>query len=104
VRELGELADRAESFARLGTRVYAISTREPEDLKGLQEDLGSGVTLLSDPGAVAVSAFGMLDPRFGFARAGTFLLDRQGRVKYVWLTENYRRRPDPDEVLEKARG
>ena len=104
MRELGELADRAEGFSRLGTRVYAISTRKPGDLADLQQDLGLGVTLLSDPGGVAVSAFGMLDPRMSIARAGIFLLDRQGRVRYRWLTENYRERPDPDEILAKTRG
>lgn len=104
MRELGELADREKSFARLGTRVYGISTRTPEDLADLQEDLGTGVTLLSDPGGVAVSAFGMMDSRMDIARSGSFLLDRQGRVKYRWLTDNYRERPAPDEILAKARG
>jgi peroxiredoxin len=101
VRELGELAERKEAFDRLGVAVYAIST-QPDGLLGLQEDLGAGVTLLSDPDGVAVRTFGMGE-RFGLARAGTFLLDREGRVSHRWLAENYRRRPSADEILVKAR-
>jgi peroxiredoxin len=102
VRELGELATRKEAFDRLGVAVYAITT-QPDGLGGLQEDLGAAVTLLSDPEGVAVAEFGMAE-RFGLARAGTFLLDRDGRVVHRWLAENYRKRPSPDDILEKARG
>jgi peroxiredoxin len=101
VRELGELADRKEAFDRLGIAVYAITT-QPDGLAGLEEDLGTGVTLLSDPDGGAVTAFGMGE-RFGLARAGTFLLDREGRVTHRWLTGNYRKRPLPDEILARAR-
>jgi peroxiredoxin len=102
VRELGELAARKDAFDRLGVAVYALST-QPDGLQGLQEDLGSAVTILSDPSGDAVEAFGMGE-RFGLARAGIFLLDREGRVSHRWLTDNYRKRPSPDEILGKARG
>jgi peroxiredoxin len=103
VRELGELAKRKEDFDRLGVAVYAIAIQPVEKLAALQEDLGDGVTLLSDPDGVAVGDFGMA-ARFGLARAGSFLIDREGKVAYRWLTGNYRERPSADEILEKARG
>jgi peroxiredoxin len=101
VRELGELAGRKDAFDRLGIAVYAITT-QPDGLAQLQEDLGAAVTLLHDEDGAAVSAFGM-DERFGLARAGIFLLDREARVTHRWLTGNYRKRPSPDEILAKAR-
>lgn len=103
MRELVELAEREDAFDRLGVVVYALSKEPVERLAELQEDLGAGVTLLSDPDGAAVAAFGM-DERFGLARAGTFLLDREGRVVHRWLAENYRKRPSADDILEKARG
>ena len=61
------------------------------------------VTLLSDPGGEAMGAFGMRDPagipHRNTARAGTFLIDRHGRVARRWLAENYRSRPSADEIL-----
>lgn len=102
MRELVQLAERKDAFDRLGIAVYAISTQPVDKLASLQEDLGTGVTLLSDEGRVAVSAFGMGE-KFGLARSGTFLLDREGRVGNRWLAENYRKRPSPDGILAKAR-
>ena len=102
MRELVQLAERKEAFDRLGIAVYAIAMQPVEKLAALQEDLGQGVTLLADPEGAAVTAFGMSE-RFGLARAGTFLLDREGRVTHRWLAENYRKRPSPDDILGKAR-
>ena len=103
MRELVQLAERKDAFARLGVAVYAIAAGPAEALKPLQEKLGDGVTLLADPEGKAVTAFGMLE-RNGLARAATFLLDREGRVSHRWLAENYRKRPQPDDILAKARG
>ena len=101
------LADRREQFARFGTRVYALSNQPREKLQDLQEELGLGVTLLSDAEGEAIAIFGMTDP-MGMpeptvARSGTFLIDRKGSVRRRWLTTNYRQRPDPDEILAAAR-
>jgi len=102
VRELVQLAERKEAFDRLGVALYAIAAQPVGKLTSLQEKLGPKVTLLSDPDGVAVRAFGM-SAKFGLARAGSFLLDREGRVSYRWLAENYRRRPSPDDILARAR-
>jgi peroxiredoxin len=80
---------------------------EPEDLAELQKELGEAVTLLADPDGQAVSAFDMIDPdpfpdRVQ-ARAGTFWIDRDGKLRHRWLTDSYRERPDPEEILAKIR-
>lgn len=97
------LAARREDFARFGMRVYALSGDRPETLVELQKELGLAVTLLSDPDGEAIGAFGMRDPtglpHKNTARAGTFLIDRQGRVARRWLSTNYRKRPTADEIL-----
>jgi peroxiredoxin len=103
VRELVQLAERKDEFARLGVSLYAIAVGPAAALAPLQEKLGAGMTLLADPEGRAVTAFGMLEGN-GLARAATFLLDREGRVSYRWLAENYRKRPEPDDILAKARG
>jgi len=88
--------------------VYAICSQPVEKLTGLQERLGLGVTLLSDPDGEAIRTFHMSDPKGipdpNQARAGTFLLDRDGRVLRSWLTTNYRERPSADEILRDAPG
>lgn len=103
MRELVQLAERKDAFDRLGIPVYAIAVQPAEKLSSLQERLGAGVTLLADPDGLAVRAFGMLEGN-GLARSATFLIDREGRVDRRWIAENYRKRPDPDEILAAARG
>ena len=103
MRELVQLAEKKDEFARLGVAVYALAPQDVEKLESLQEKLGTGVTLLSDPERKAIRAFGVLD-KFGLPRAASFLVDRDGRVSHRWLAENYRRRPSPEEVLARARG
>jgi len=86
-------------------RVYALSGDRAETLRSLQSELGLAVTLLSDPTGEAIGEFGMRDPlglpHENTARAGTFLIDRQGNVAQRWLAANYRQRPSPDEILRQ---
>jgi peroxiredoxin len=86
-------------------RVYALSGDPPETLRELQAELGLAVTLLSDTAEEAIEAFGMRDPagipHANTARAGTFVIDRKGRVAQRWLAANYRQRPSADEILRQ---
>jgi peroxiredoxin len=73
----------------------------------LQERVGDGVTLLADPEGVAIDRFGMRDPDpvppRPMARAGTFLIDRDGNVRRRWMPEHYHERPDPERILARLR-
>ncbi len=97
------LAERRKVFARFGLRVYALSGDRPESLRELQEELGLAVTLLSDPEGEAIEAFGMRDPKGlpheSTARAGTFVIDRRGRVAKRVLATNYRKRPTAEDII-----
>ena len=92
------LAGEKAAFARLGVRVYALSLEPVDELRDLQEKLGDGVTLLSDPSGQAAEAFDALDPdpfpNKVMARAATFHVDREGKIRRRWLTESYRDRPE----------
>ena len=107
MRELGELAARSGDFRRLGARLYAIAHQDRAALAELQEDLGEGITLLADPEGKAIVAFGMLDPSpvppKPMARAGVFLISREGMIEQRWLPDRYHERADPDEILRALR-
>ena len=83
--------------------MFAISTAAPASLRDLQEDVGDGVMILSDPQGAAIDAFGMRDGKRGIARAGVFLVDRDGVVRAAWPGDSYRERPSPDEILARLR-
>jgi len=73
----------------------------------MQEGLGDGVTLLGDPTGKIAAAYGVLDRRGDgeppLARAATFFVDAEGRVRKCWFPTSYRLRPDPEELLAALR-
>jgi peroxiredoxin len=97
------LAERKADFLRLGVRVFALARQPVRDLQPLQDKLGDGVTLLSDPTGAAVDRFGMRGPRLGIARIGLVHIAADGVVLRTWLPESYRQWPAPGAVLKVLR-
>jgi len=66
-------------------------------------DLELEFPVLSDPELTAIDAFGVRHTGGGpwgdIARPATFIIDRGGNVVWRDLTENWRVRPRPDELL-----
>ncbi len=69
----------------------------------LTRDLGLGFRVLSDPTLQAIDAYGVRHanaPGSGdIARPASFLIDREGVVRWRDLTANYRIRPRPETIL-----
>ncbi len=82
----------------------AISVDPPEKSRELTEAYGWEFPLLSDPSCSAIDAFGVRHPQGGIfgdvARPATFILDRQGRIVWRDLTENWRVRTRPERLFE----
>lgn len=60
--------------------------------------------LLADPGFAAIDAYGVRHPEgmgHDIARPATFLIDRQGKIAWRDLTDNWRVRVRPERVLEQ---
>jgi len=69
----------------------------------MANDLELEFRVLSDPDLAAIDAFGLRHEAGGpwgdIARPATIILDRGGNVVWRDLTENWRVRPRPDELL-----
>ena len=64
-------------------------------------------TFLSDPKAEVIRRYDLVHAGAGengadIARPAEFLVDRNGTVRWINLTENYFVRARPEDVLEKA--
>ncbi len=73
-----------------------------------REKLGSAgidFPLLADPGFEVIDAYGVRHVGGGMegdiARPATFLIDAEGRIVWRDLTENYRVRPRPGELVDR---
>jgi len=81
------------------------------DTPGISRDLcrkaGYTFTFLSDPKAEVIRRYDLLHPGAGvkgqdIARPAEFLVDSSGVIRWANLTEDYRVRARPDQLIEQA--
>ena len=95
---------RLPEFDARGIRVVGISVDPPEINRRQSQKLGYTFPLLSDPGAKVIRRYDLLHSGAGpkgadIARPAEFLLDPNGVVRWVNLTENIAVRARPEQVL-----
>lgn len=82
----------------------AISVDSPETNRRHRQKQGFTYTFLSDEKAEAIRRYDVLHAGGGrngdIARPAEFLIDSSGVVRWVNLTEDYRVRARPEEVLK----
>jgi peroxiredoxin len=86
----------------------AISVDAPEQSRDLCRKAGYTFPFLSDPKAETIRRYGVLHKGGGvdgedIARPAEFLVDRSGTVRWRNLTEDWRVRARPEEILAAAR-
>ena len=96
---------RLSEFDARGISVVAISVDPPEINKRQSQKLGYTFPLLSDPNAKVIRRYDVLHPGAGpkgadIARPAEFLLDSDGIVRWVNLTDNIAVRARPEQMLE----
>jgi len=92
-----------------GIRPVAISVDTPEMSRDLCRKAGYTFTFLSDPKAEVIRRYDLLHSGAGvkgqdIARPAEFLLDSAGVIRWANLTEDYRVRARPDQIIEQAKG
>jgi peroxiredoxin len=96
---------RLSEFEARGIRLVGISVDPPEVNGRQSKKLGYTFPLLSDPKTQTIRRYDVLHPGAGpkgadIARPAEFLLDSNGIVRWVNLTENIAVRARPEQVLE----
>jgi peroxiredoxin len=102
---LRSFQQRLPEFEARDIRVVGISIDPPEINQRQSQKLGYTFPLLSDPNAKVIRRYNVLHPGAGpkrtdIARPAEFLLDSNGIVRWVNLTENIAVRARPEQVLE----
>jgi peroxiredoxin len=96
---------RLSEFNARGIRVVGISVDPPDINQRQSQKLGYSFPLLSDQKAKVIRRYDVLHPGAGpksadIARPAEFLLDSDGVVRWVNLTDNIAVRARPEQVLE----
>ena len=96
---------RLSDFDTRGIRIVGISVDPPEINRRQSQKVGYTFPLLSDPNAEVIRRYDVLHPGAGpkggdIARPAEFLIDSNGMVRWVNLTENIAVRAGPEQVLD----
>ena len=86
----------------------AISVDSTQESRDLCRKAGYTYTFLSDPNAEVIRRYDIVHPGAGangrdIARPAEFLVDSSGVIRWVNLTEDYRVRARPQQILDAAR-
>ncbi len=84
--------------------VAAISVDSSAESRKLCDAKGYTFPFLSDPNAEMIRQYGVLHPKAGedgrdIARPAEFLVDSSGVIRWANLTDDFRVRARPDDVL-----
>jgi mycoredoxin-dependent peroxiredoxin len=99
--ELTSVRDAGDAFGPGGATLLAVSCDPVYALRAFADAEGLAFPLLSDfwPHGAVASAYGVLDPDKGCARRSTFVVDRDGAVR--WTVHHAM--PDPRDLTEQLR-
>jgi peroxiredoxin len=107
--ELCSFRDSLREFENLNAKVLAISTDSPFANAAFREKHGYQFPLLSDPSTEVVQKYGVAwhdflgVPGFTVATRSVFVLDKDGVIRYKWVTDDQGVPPDMDEVTRAVR-
>ena len=102
--ELQGLQSIQAELNELGVATVAISSESVETLQGKKDTHQFTFPLLADPNLKAIDSFGLRHQnghpvKGDISRPALILFDKDGKVVFRWLTENWRIRPTPEDIL-----
>lgn len=106
-KEMCTFRDSMAKFNALDAQVIGVSVNDPWSNGGFAEVDGLRFPLLSDYNREVIRTYGVEATDFGglkgytVAKRSVFIMDREGIVRYVWVSEDPRKEPDYEEI-EKA--
>ncbi len=106
----GQLCAMRDSMGDLqghGAKVFGISTDSPHSHKAFRSANNINYPLLSDWNKSVSKSYGVLYDKLGdflgVSKRSVFVLDKDGVVRYKWVTEDPKVPPDAKKVLEEVK-
>ncbi len=105
-KELCTFRDRMSELERANATILAISVDSPFALKEFKERNMLNFTLLSDFNKEVIKAYDVVLPDLlglkELAKRAVFIVDKDGVIRYKWVSDDPRIEPDYDEVIREA--
>ncbi len=107
-KEMCSFRDGFREFKGLDALIVAVSVDSPFVLNKWKEELQLPFTLLSDFNKTVAPMYGAfhetIGPLKGAAKRAAFVIDRQGIVRYAWVSDDPKNLPDVDAIKKVLDG
>ncbi len=106
-KEMCTLRDSMNRFNKLDAVVLGISVNDPFTQKAFAEANKLNFTLLSDYNREVIKKYGVYHEDFiglkGYtaAKRAVFILDKEGVIRYKWVSDDPTKEPDYDEIVKE---
>lgn len=106
-KELCTIRDEIAKLESLDAEILGISVNDPFTLKSFHEENLLNFPLASDYNRKAVEAYNVAHHDFAgltgytVAKRSVFIIDKQGKIRYIWITENPGIQPPYDELKKE---
>ena len=103
-KEMCTLRDSRGELGNLGAAVVGVSVDTPFANKAFADQHKIPFPLLSDYARQAIAAYGVQFPNlagltgYTAAKRSVFVLDREGVIRYMWVSDDPTKEPNYDEV------
>jgi peroxiredoxin len=105
--QLTRLAEDYEKIKQAGAELLAISADEVPYAWSMGQTTGANYQILSDKDRKAIKAYGILNTgtniEGGIAHPSVFILDREGRIRYLHVGKDPGDRPADDVLLAEIK-
>ena len=101
---MAQLGQHREEFTKSGAAVFAISDEDAPALKQMRDRHKLDfITFLSDKKGTAARKYAGVYEGKTTLKPGTFVIDKDKKIIYAYVDEDYKGRGAADEVLEAVR-
>ncbi len=98
---MGQLAHTQQRFRDADIALVMVSVDSPRRVRQLAEQTKPSFPVLSDVDADVTVAYDIFED--GIAVPSTFVIDREGIIRWAYVGKSPADRPTPDEMLAQAR-
>ena len=103
--QLTSLAEDYDKIKQAGGDLVAISVDKPEFAWSMSQTTGAKFQLLSDQDHKVIEAYGVFNANEhdGIAFPSTFILDKSGTIRYMYVGKVPTDRPPDDAILDQVK-
>ena len=103
--QLTRLAEDYNKIKAAGADLVAISADNQSFAWSMGQTTGAKFNLLSDSDRSVIKTYGILNPleHDGIAKPSIFIIDKEGRIRYMYVGKDPSDRPPDETILEEIK-